>query len=123
MDGRGKDEVQSMNHESLTVVSGAVMHDELTEYTRCVENADGWNFEVATIGWENPYTPKRAWHVVQSWQTRPSDEDLAKVRDEVFSDPRYFRHCKRCDRHFCTGHMHNSDTCQGCAERYLGVVH
>lgn len=99
------------------------MHDELADYVRCVENADGWKFEVATIGWENPYTPRLTWHVVRSWQTRPIDEDVAKARDEVFNDPEYFGHCEKCNRHCCAGHMHNATICQGCAERYLGVVH
>lgn len=99
------------------------MHNELADYVRCVENAAGWNFEVATIGWENPYTPRLTWHVLQSWPTRPTNESIARTRDEVFNDTRYFRQCQRCDRGFCVGHMHNSTTCQGCAERYLGVVH
>lgn len=99
------------------------MHEELADYVRYVENTDGWRLEVATIAWETPYTPKLTWHVVRTWPTRPTDEDIARTRDEVFNDPRYFRQCQRCDQWCCVGHMHDATTCQSCAERYLGVVH
>lgn len=34
-----------------------------------------------------------------------------------------FRTCQYCGRTFGPEHMHSEDVCQGCAERYLGVVH
>ena len=34
-----------------------------------------------------------------------------------------FRTCRYCGRTLGPEHMHTNDVCQGCAERYLGVVH
>lgn len=33
------------------------------------------------------------------------------------------RTCRLCEQRFTPGHMHDDRTCQGCAERHLGVVH
>ena len=34
-----------------------------------------------------------------------------------------FRYCKYCEKSKPAGWMHNQDVCDGCAEKYLGIIH
>lgn len=99
------------------------MSDELSEYFRCEEQAGTWVFQVGIVRWETVCTPSIEWQTYRSWKTRPSEARLAKARAAAEADPRLFRQCTMCIELCNAGHMHSDDTCQGCAERHLGVVH
>ena len=99
------------------------MPDELTDFFRCVENADGWNFQVGVVAWDGPHTPHLEWLPFRHWKTAPDESRLQKARASALTQPRFFRICNMCHRFNNAGHMHNHHTCQSCAERHLGIVH
>ena len=98
------------------------MPDELDEYFQCVENADRWEFQVGVVKWTG-HTPHLAWQTYQSWRTQPNAARLARARASAINEPRFFRTCTLCREIHNAGHMHDQETCQGCAESYLGVLH
>jgi hypothetical protein len=51
------------------------------------------------------------------------DEVAHAVEQAVLRRRRSFRWCRTCRRVTPPEHMHDSSECQGCAERYRGVVH
>lgn len=98
------------------------MPDELNEYFRCEEQAGTWVFQVGIVNWDCQ-TPFIKWQTFRRWKTRPNEARLVKARAAAEANPRMFRRCLLCDEICNAGHMHSDDTCQGCAERHLGVVH
>lgn len=92
------------------------------QFFRCEATGDGWRLEVAKVVWEG-HTPDLEWSTFRQWNTRPSKRELVEARDAALGDPRYFRTCTRCHKRNNTGHMHDDQTCQSCAERHLGVVY
>ncbi len=99
------------------------MSDELEHYFHCVETYDHWHFQVATVNWPHPHKPELAWVTFRRWKTVPDPARLQKARTAALANPRFFRTCSRCHELKNAGHMHDQQTCQSCAERYLGVVH
>jgi len=99
------------------------MPDELDEFFQCVENAGRWEFQVGLVEWEGPHTPHIAWKTYRSWRNPPNAARLASARASAINKPCFFRTCTRCGEINNAGHMHDQQTCQGCAESYLGVVH
>lgn len=99
------------------------MPDELDGFFQCVENAGRWEFQVGTVQWDGPHTPHIEWKTYRSWRTQPNAARLARARASAIKEARFFRTCKSCDRIRNVGHMHDPQICQGCAERYLGVIH
>lgn len=99
------------------------MPDELEDSFQCVENAGRWEFQVGVVTWDGPYIPEMAWKTYRRWSTPPDATRLARARASAISEPRFFRTCKRCSGIKNAGHMHDQQTCQSCAERYLGIVH
>ncbi len=107
--------------EEPELSAGESPETELDHYFRTVPTADGEALEVGLVQWDSPYEPRTEWHLFRAWQGSPSPEQLEQARVDAI--PKYFRLCKRC-RTLCNkGQMHDADTCHGCAERYLGVVH
>ena len=98
------------------------MPDELTDFFRCLEDTDGWTFQVGVVAWEG-HAPHPEWLPFRHWQTAPDETRLQKDRASALTRPRFFRICKMCRRLNNAGHMHNHHTCQSCAERHLGVVY
>ena len=99
------------------------MSDELDQYFHCVKTDDHWDFQVATVNWPHPHEPELAWVTFRRWKTVPGPARLQKARTAALANPRFFRICSRCKELNNAGHMHDQQTCQSCAERYLGVVH
>ena len=98
------------------------MSDDLADFFRCEETADGWRLQVGIVTWDGQ-TPELEWSTFRQWKTQPNKGDLTEARDAASSDTRYFRTCTRCHELTNAGHMHDAQTCQSCAERHLGVVH
>ena len=88
---------------------------------RCVRRGGGWVFEVAVVGWESPHEPGLTWKVFRTWKREPGGERLRAAKAAAIK--RYYRTCTHCQELCQLGHMHDRTTCQGCAERLLGVVH
>lgn len=99
------------------------MQDELEEYFQCVEVAGRWKFQVGIVIWDGPHTPEIKWRTYRSWLTPPTEKRLLKARAAAIAKPRFFRTCTRCGELNNAGHMHDKETCQGCAGRYLKVVY
>ena len=99
------------------------MQDELDEYFQCVEVAGRWKFQVGIVTWDGPCEPRIGWRTYRSWLTPPTEKRLQKAQAAAISEPRFFQTCTRCGELNNAGHMHDEEICQGCAERYLGVVH
>jgi hypothetical protein len=78
-----------------------------------------------TIEWQGPHTPvlgSKLWRRVE-WRTLKKGDLARLVAAARRARARQFRRCTHCGELFEPGHMHDAHTCQGCAERYLGVVH
>ena len=99
------------------------MPDQLADFFRCEETADGWDLQIATVAWPHPHEPELEWSTFRQWKTQPNKGDLTEARHAATSDTRYFSACTRCHELTNAGHMHDAQTCQSCAERHLGVVH
>ena len=99
------------------------MSDELDDFFQCVEIAGRWEFQVGVVTWDGPHTPEIAWKKYRTWLTPPTEKRLQKAREAATAESRFFRTCTRCGKLNNVGHMHDEETCQGCAERHLGVVH
>jgi hypothetical protein len=99
------------------------MPDQLNDFFQCVKNAGRWEFQVGVVTWDGPHTPETSWKSYRSWSTPPDAGRLARARASAIKEPRFFRTCTRCGELKNVGHMHGEQTCQGCAERSLGIVH
>jgi hypothetical protein len=98
------------------------MPDQLADFFRCEETADGWDLQIATVVWEG-HTPELEWTTFRHWKTAPDPARLQKARTTALANSRYFRTCTRCHELNNAGHMHDKHTCQGCASLHLGVVY
>lgn len=81
------------------------------------------------LEWPHPYDPVVNPVLLGSvrWPELAPDIALEVCRlliDEAGRQRREaFRTCRYCKKTLGPEHMHTEDVCQGCAERYLGVVH
>lgn len=80
-------------------------------------------FWVGRVKWNGPHSPELYYTPFRQWKKIPTDSMLARARQAALRDRRFFVICKRCKQINNVGHMHDSNICQGCAERYLGVVY
>ncbi len=99
------------------------MPENLDHFFQCVENAGRWEFQVGIVTWNGPHTPVVAWKTYRRWRRQPDAVRLARARASALAEPRFFLICARCGELNNAGHMHDEQTCQGCAERCLGIVH
>ena len=106
-----------MNHTPAL----AARKDPLDHFFRCLPEQGQWIFEVGVVDWPSPSEPCLVWKRFRTWKHEPNPARLRSAR--TAATKRYFRTCTRCGELNNLGHMHDADTCQGCAERYLGVVH
>jgi hypothetical protein len=79
--------------------------------------------EIAIVEWPHPHEPRLAWHKLRSWAEPPDATILAEAQEKALRNRRFFRDCELCGERCNRGHMHDAKTCQGCAERHLGIVH
>lgn len=122
MDEDGLVVVRADSDEILARVKMPEEPDEFDEYFQCVKTAQGWEYQVAVVGWGG-HEPELRWKTYRRWRSQPSAGRLARARDSALANPRLFRTCQRCEEVSNAGHMHDQETCQSCAERHLGVVH
>lgn len=80
-------------------------------------------FWVGRVKWSGPHRPELYYTPFRQWEQPPTDTMLAQARQDALKDERFFRVCHRCNRTKSVGHMHDSNICQSCAERHLGVVY
>jgi hypothetical protein len=92
-------------------------------YWRLIHYRGKWELQVMVVQWEGPHQPIVMWRPIRTWDAEPEPSVLNEAKREACYSDKYIRYCTRCGRYQLKGHMHNEDTCQGCAERYLGIVH
>jgi hypothetical protein len=79
--------------------------------------------EIAVVEWSGPHSPTLRWETYRTWSRPPSPEQLSAAHRSALQEPRFFNVCSICGERNNAGHMHDTNTCQGCAERHLGVVY
>lgn len=82
-----------------------------------------WELQVKVVQWEGPHQPFVMWRPIRTWEVEPEPSVLSEAKMEAVDSGNHIRYCLRCRRYMLKGHMHNKDTCQGCAEQYMGIVH
>jgi hypothetical protein len=97
----------------------------LNEFTRVRVEGNKVLLECCLVSWPTPSDPTMRWVLARtlpgplvSWE-----EDIPWMRRALLLRLRFFRVCKRCHERQPRGWMMDTDTCQGCAERDLDVVH
>jgi hypothetical protein len=93
----------------------------LDDFFRYQQTDARWVFEAGLVVWHSPHEPSLEWKRFRTWKTEPTPARLAKAR--IAASKRYFRTCTLCKTLCNRGHMHDRTTCQGCAEKFLGVVY
>jgi hypothetical protein len=104
-------------------VDKAYITQYIRDFFRLTPETNSWTLSVGSIGWRGPHEPYVTYHVVCSWQTKPTDDEVEACLVKTTQDTRFFTICTRCNTLNAEGHMHRDTICQSCAERYLGVVH
>ncbi|MDO4263538.1 MAG: hypothetical protein Q4C67_05005 [Deinococcus sp.] len=101
--------------------------DILRDFTRLVPVGTGLDgvlwLEVGVVSWPMPHTPQLHWEPLESLPAYASAEAVARSQHAALADTRYFAVYERCGRRRPRGWMHDGEFCQGCAERWLGVVY
>lgn len=82
-----------------------------------------WALVVAVIHWISPYEARKEWVPFREWTHEPGPSEIGRAQWEALADPRYFGLCRVCRGRHIQGHMMGNGICQGCGERYFGVVH
>ena len=75
------------------------------------------------ITWPHPHEPKETWNELKSFHAGTNDKEIEEAIINLTKDKRYFLSCEKCNQILPLGLMHNKDFCQGCSERYLGIIH
>lgn len=95
----------------------------IQDFMRVRETSVGTALEIAVVQWDGPACPYERWKRYRSWKNVPTSERLAAAQRKALEQSRFFRICRNCGMRHNVGHMHEKDLCQGCAERYFGVVY
>lgn len=116
------------------------------DYIRLRANELGLWLEVCEIGWEGPHTPVSNWIPVKRLGQPPAPEEkpailtircvehgsdgwivtpqeLEQEIDKLLANRRYFRTCSHCGELCQKSHMFDKKTCNGCAEKTMGIVY
>ena len=93
------------------------------DFMRLTQGDGESRLEVAIVEWSGPHSPALRWETYRTWSGPPSPEQLSAAHHSALQDPQFFKVCRMCDERNNAGHMRDTTTCQGCAERHLGVVH
>jgi hypothetical protein len=109
--------------ESGEILARLILPEENDQFLRCVESAQGWEYQVGIVTWQDPSTPGVEWRTARRWKTRPHIARLASARRAALADRRFFIPCSLCGELNNRGHMHSATECQACAEQYRNVVH
>ena len=95
----------------------------IADYMRVVESLGGYVLEVGVVGWDGPHRPCMIWKVFRKWRHAPSAQRLAAAQQKALQESRFFKICFTCHERHNVGHMFDSEICQTCAERDLGIVY
>lgn len=81
-----------------------------------------------TIGWSSPGTPIRSFELWRSFEIGAAldldDEDLKKeLHAAKRARKRQWATCQLCRERVPVEQRHDADTCQGCSETHLGIIH
>ncbi len=98
------------------------MPDPLDDFFDCKKSTKGWTFYVGVVVWE-AQIPHLHWRPFRQWKTEPDTKRIHKAREAALKLRRFFRTCDRCGKLTNAGHMHDTHTCQSCAERFWGVLY
>jgi type I restriction enzyme M protein len=115
-----RDQLKTLLREALVGSPGVELIDA---FLRTRETGEGTVLEVAVVEWHGPHEPGLCWEEYQSWVGTPTDGEVKTAQLRALADPEFFKQCGRCGERCNVGNMHDDTICQGCAERYLGVVH
>jgi type I restriction enzyme M protein len=115
-----RDQLKAILREALIGSPDAELIDA---FMRTRETGEGTVLEVAVVEWHGPHEQGLCWEEYQSWVGKPTDTEVKAAQERALADPELFKQCNRCGELCNVGNMHDDTICQGCAERYLGVVH
>jgi type I restriction enzyme M protein len=115
-----RDQLKAILRDALV---GSLDAELIDASMRTRETGEGTVLEVAVLEWHGPHEPGLCWEEYQSWVGTPSDGEVKIAQLRALADPEFFKKCGRCRKRCNVGNMHDDTICQGCAERYLGVVH
>ena len=103
-------------------ISSGNRKELINDFMRIQVSREVTVLEVAIVSWDcqEPYLE---WKIFCTWQGIPTASEVGAAKQQALLDKDFFGRCSRCGRLCNSGHMHNDNTCQGCAERYLGIVH
>jgi len=115
-----RDQLKAILRDALV---GSPDVELIDAFMRTRETGEGTVLEVAVVEWHGPHEPGLRWEEYQSWIGTPNDGEVKTAQLRALADPEFFMQCGRCGERCNVGNMHDNTICQGCAERYLGVVH
>ena len=103
----------------------------IANFARLAVRQDQYVLDIAVVDWDG-HRPYLRWTAFQGWFGLPSLAQRLESAARALDDDRFFRFCYWCCQRNNRGHMsgislEESDTsipiCQGCAERFFGVVY
>ncbi len=115
-----RDQLKAILRDALV---GSPDVELIDAFMRTRETGEGTVLEVAVVEWHGPHEPGLRWEEYHSWVGTPTDGEVKAAQERALADPELFKQCGRCGERCNVGDMHDDTICQGCAERYLGVVH
>ena len=98
------------------------MRDEEIRQEFIRVNRPGNRLEVMTISWDG-HTPTSTWVLFEQLPDNAGSPEIEAAIDRALASKLFFNRCHRCEQINPLGWMQDSKVCQGCAERYDGVVH
>ena len=97
---------------------------ELIErFVRISRNPGHIDIDVNTVGWEGPHTPVDDWKHGARLSIDASSDQIDIEIKRILENKRFFNVCTMCHERKPVGWMHDRDTCHGCAEKHLWIVH
>ena len=83
----------------------------------------GKRLEVTRISWGSYHTPTGEWIDAGPLAENADQSEIDAKMVRILACKRFFRRCRICNELKPLGWMHDTEVCQSCAERYLGIVH
>ncbi|EGU53318.1 hypothetical protein VIOR3934_04254 [Vibrio orientalis CIP 102891 = ATCC 33934] len=99
------------------------MSSKFKEFIRLKRGNKKLILQVCTVEWDGPHEPRAKWVTAKTLDSSIELKDLDYEIETLLSNPKFIGFCSKCNDYFPQGTMHSDSYCQGCAERYLGIVH
>ena len=93
------------------------------DFMRVTKGDGDSRLQLAIIEWPGPHSPELRWKDYRTWSKPPNPEQLTAARRLALQDTRFFKVCRKCGERNNASHMHDTETCQACAERHLSVIY